>query len=108
MRRIPIRDKLIEQVHQVLETGLRPTHLDTHKHAHLLPPVLDAVARISEEFKIPWVRRPFDFPFTPEGVSAPKRAIAKAMTAMRGRSARVLARHGCRSTDHFAGFQVPG
>jgi predicted glycoside hydrolase/deacetylase ChbG (UPF0249 family) len=27
---------------------------------------------------------------------------------MRGRFHRVLARHGCRTTDHFAGFQITG
>ena len=41
-----------------------PTHLDTHKHTHLAPPVLDAVARLAEEFGIRWVRRPFDIPLT--------------------------------------------
>ena len=108
LRRIRIYDELAAQVRRIVDAGLRPTHLDTHKHTHLLPPVLDAVARISEEFEIPWVRRPFDFPYTPEGISLAKRAVAKSMTAMRARSARVLARHGCRSTDHFAGFQITG
>lgn len=107
-KRLRIYEELVSQVRRVLDAGLRPTHLDTHKHTHLLPPVLDAVARISEEFKIPWVRRPFDFPLTPEGISVAKRATSKAMSAMRGYSARVLARHGCRSTDHFAGFQITG
>jgi predicted glycoside hydrolase/deacetylase ChbG (UPF0249 family) len=108
LKRIRIYDELASQVRRICDAGLRPTHLDTHKHTHLLPQVLDAVARISEEFKIPWVRRPFDFPLTSEGVSAAKRATSKAMGAMRGHSARVLARHGCRSTDHFAGFQITG
>ncbi len=107
-KRLRIYEELAAQVRRILDAGLHPTHLDTHKHTHLLPPVLDAVARISEEFKIPWVRRPFDFPLTPEGVSTAKRATSKAMGAMRGHSARVLARHGCRSTDHFAGFQITG
>jgi predicted glycoside hydrolase/deacetylase ChbG (UPF0249 family) len=107
-KRLRIYDELASQVRRILDAGLHPTHLDTHKHTHLLPPVLDAVARISEDFKIPWVRRPFDLPLTPDGVSAVKRATSKAMGAMRGYSARVLARHGCRSTDYFAGFQITG
>lgn len=108
LKRLRIYDELASQVRRVIGAGLRPTHLDTHKHTHLLPPVLDAVARISEEYKIPWVRRPFDFPLTPEGVSVAQRATAAAMRVARGRFARVLARHGCRSTDHFAGFQITG
>jgi len=43
--RIRIYDELAAQVRRILDAGLRPTHLDTHKHTHLLPPVLDAVAR---------------------------------------------------------------
>src|SRR5262249_17099354 len=108
LKRIRIYDELAAQVRRVIDVGLRPTHLDTHKHTHLLPPVLDAVARIAAEFRIPWGRRPFDFPHTPEGISLGKRAVAKSMTAMRARSARVLAQHGCRATDHFAGFQITG
>jgi predicted glycoside hydrolase/deacetylase ChbG (UPF0249 family) len=106
--RIRIYDELSVQVRKVLDAGLKPSHLDTHKHTHLLPPVLDAVARISEEFKIPWVRRPFDFPLQPGGVSWKKRAVSGAFGVVRGRFERVLTRHGCRSTDHFAGFQITG
>ena len=109
--RIRIYDELRAQVRRILDAGLQPTHLDTHKHTHLLPPVLDAVARLSEEYKIPWVRRPFDFPLTPAGpavIGWAKRATSKALGVVRGRFARVLAGHGCRSTDHFAGFQITG
>lgn len=106
--RIRIYDELSAQVRRVLDAGLKPSHLDTHKHTHLLPPVLDAVARISEEFKIPWVRGPFDFPLQPGGVSWKKRAVSRAFGVVRGRFERVLTRHGCRSTDYFAGFQITG
>jgi chitin disaccharide deacetylase len=106
--RIRIYEELSAQVRRVLDAGLSPSHLDTHKHTHLLPPVLDAVARISEEFNIPWVRRPFDFPLTSRGVSWKKRVVSRAFGVVRGRFDRVLTRHGCRSTDHFAGFQITG
>src|SRR5580698_9409448 len=54
LKKIHVYEELSAQVRKILDAGLRPTHLDTHKHTHLLPPVLDAVARISEEFKIRW------------------------------------------------------
>jgi predicted glycoside hydrolase/deacetylase ChbG (UPF0249 family) len=107
--RIDIYTKLSEQVRRIVDAGLSPTHLDTHKHTHLLPPVLDAVARISEEFRIPWVRRPFDFPLQPGGVGGAKREWTnKLMRLMNGRFASALARHHCRSTDWFAGFKLTG
>ena len=68
---IRIYDELSAQVRKILAAGIAPTHLDTHKHTHLAPPVLDAVARISEEFGIVWVRRPFDLPITAARGGAP-------------------------------------
>jgi predicted glycoside hydrolase/deacetylase ChbG (UPF0249 family) len=106
--RIQVYEALSEQVRRIINAGLHPTHLDTHKHTHLLPPVLAAVARISEEFKIPWVRRPFDFPLQSGGIPWKKRAVSRAFGVVRSTFARVLERHGCRSTDHFAGFQITG
>ena len=60
-------DELQAQVEKILDAGITPFHLDTHKHTHLAFPVLSAVARLSEEFRIPWVRRPFDFPLSGTG-----------------------------------------
>jgi len=108
-RRIRAYDELAAQVRKILSAGLQPTHLDTHKHTHLAPPVLDAVARIAEEFGIRWVRRPFDLPLTAaRGGGVLMRATGGSLRALGGRFHRVLARHGCRTTDHFAGFQLTG
>jgi chitin disaccharide deacetylase len=102
--------ELKAQTHRILEAGVQPTHLDTHKHTHLAPPVLDAVARIGEEFGIRWVRRPFDFPMNSLRGAIPtmKQATSHALGLLRRRFHRVLARHACRTTDHFAGFQITG
>ncbi len=107
-RRIRVYDELVAQVRRILAAGIRPTHLDTHKHTHLLPPVLEAVTRIGQEFGIPWVRRPFDFPMTAAGIPWKQRAVSAAFNVVRHRFARSLAAHACRTTDHFAGFQITG
>src|SRR5207244_2914034 len=87
-----------------------PTHFDTHKHTHLAPPVLDAVAKLAREFDVRWVRRPFDFPLSSQrrGVPRLKRLTGDALGLLRGRFHRVLEAHGCRTTDHFAGFLITG
>jgi chitin disaccharide deacetylase len=110
MRRdLAVYDELEAQVRRILAAGLTPSHLDTHKHTHLAPPVLDAVARLGERFGIRWVRRPFDLPLTSRrGVPRSKRLTSDALGLLRRRFHRVLARHGCRTTDHFAGFQITG
>lgn len=108
LRRIRVYDELAGQVRRIIAAGIRPTHLDTHKHTHLLPPVLDAVARISREFGIPWVRRPFDLPMSANGVTWHKRWTNRGIGFFRPRFHRVLEAYGCRTTDHFAGFQITG
>ena len=106
-RSLDIYAELEAQVRRIKNAGLTPTHLDTHKHTHLLPPVLGAVARLSQEFGIPWVRRPFDIPL---GYGAPisVRLTSRLSGLASRRFGRVLTQHGCRSTDHFAGFQITG
>jgi len=109
-REIRAYDELAAQVRKILSAGIRPTHLDTHKHTHLAPPVLDTVARLGREFGIPWVRRPFDFPLNALRGTVPrlKRLTSDALGLMRRRFHRVLSAHDCRTTDHFAGFQITG
>jgi chitin disaccharide deacetylase len=106
-REIRLYEELAAQVRKILAAGISPTHLDTHKHTHLAPPVLEAVARIAEEFEIRWVRRPFDFPMT---TAAPflQRATSRALTLVRRRFHRTLERRHCRTTDTFAGFLLTG
>ena len=104
-------DELRAQLDRIANAGIRPTHLDTHKHTHLAPPVLEAVAQLGQEFGIAWVRRPFDFPLEADWdgtIPRAKRMTSRALGLLRRRFHRVLARHGCRTTDHFAGFQVTG
>ena len=106
--RISVAAELERQVRRILGAGIRPSHLDTHKHTHLLPPVLNAVASIAEKFAIPWVRRPFDFPLSAGGAALSKRAVSRSFGLVRRRFEGILAQHHCRMTDHFAGFQITG
>ena len=108
LRRLDLYAELSAQVRKILDAGLRPTHLDTHKHTHLAPPVLNAVARVSRDFAIPWVRRPFDFPFNSVPAPLKARTVSRALALLRGKFDRVLAAHGCRTTDQFAGFLATG
>jgi predicted glycoside hydrolase/deacetylase ChbG (UPF0249 family) len=81
-----IYDELDAQLRRIAAAGIRATHLDTHKHTHLLPPVLDAVARLAREHRITWVRRPLNLP------------------VLTGK----LRRSGCKVTDRFEGFSLTG
>jgi predicted glycoside hydrolase/deacetylase ChbG (UPF0249 family) len=71
------------QVRKIVRAGIQPTHLDTHKHAHLLPSALSAITRVAREFGIVWVRQPL--------VLAQRRKM-----------------RGLKTTDHFTGFRATG
>jgi predicted glycoside hydrolase/deacetylase ChbG (UPF0249 family) len=108
-RQIRPYEELAAQARRIAGAGIEASHLDTHKHTHLAPPVLEAVARIGQEFDIRWVRQPFDFPLRAHGAVPPlKRLASRALGLLRRRFHRVLESHGCRTTDHFAGFQITG
>jgi chitin disaccharide deacetylase len=86
-QKIDVYEELRAQIQKILAAGIRPTHLDSHKHTHLLPAVFRAVVRLAREFSIPYIRRPLpsiDF----------YRRVAQAS--------------GVRMTDHLLGFRLTG
>lgn len=106
----PTREDVIgefrAQVEKLLACGVRPDHLDTHKHLHIFPPVLEAVTEVAREFGIRWIRKPFDIPFG--SVRAKRRWVATVLEPLRIAFDERLARAGCRTTDYFAGFSATG
>ncbi len=107
-RQLDPLSELRPQIERILGAGVRITHLDTHKHTHLFSPVLKAIAHLSEEYGIPWVRRPFDFPSQGGKVPFSRRLVSRGLHLLRPNSTDVLRRYGCRFTDHFAGFELTG
>lgn len=107
-RAIDTYGELERQVRKIVAAGIAPTHLDTHKHTHLFPPVLDSVIRISRQFQIPWVRRPVDFTIRSTATPFVKRAVHSGVRMLGGPMESKLRRAGCRTTDYFTGFQVTG
>jgi len=98
-RQVDVYEELRAQVKKILAAGLRPTHLDSHKHTHALPSVFRVVVRIAHEFGIPYVRLPFDatLPF------------ARVPLEVARRRYRQWARgYNVCMTDHFVGFRLTG
>jgi predicted glycoside hydrolase/deacetylase ChbG (UPF0249 family) len=92
-RRINPYFELRRQVEKLLASGIHPTHFDTHKHTHVLPPVFSAVVRLAREFEVPFIRLPFDAGWLP---------VRGMDRWYRGR----LRRTRIRATDHFEGFRL--
>jgi predicted glycoside hydrolase/deacetylase ChbG (UPF0249 family) len=92
-RRLDPYRELRAQMEKIVSAGLRPSHLDTHKHTHVVPVVLSAVIRLAHEFSVPFVRLPFD-------------AGWSAVRLLDRHSRRKLTRAQIRATDHFLGFRL--
>jgi len=45
------------QIRWVLDRGIRPTHLDSHRHCHAWPPIFRRVIGLARRYDIPFVRR---------------------------------------------------
>jgi hopanoid biosynthesis associated protein HpnK len=55
-----IETELTAQIRWVIDRGLMPTHLDSHKHIHSFPVIFPIVCRLASRFKIPAIRWPFE------------------------------------------------
>jgi predicted glycoside hydrolase/deacetylase ChbG (UPF0249 family) len=57
------RDQLVAeitaQIRKIQSAGLRVTHLDSHKHAHVFPEILAALLRAARICGVPAIRNPF-------------------------------------------------
>jgi predicted glycoside hydrolase/deacetylase ChbG (UPF0249 family) len=62
IRMTDIQAELSAQIERVLDHGLRPTHLDSHQHVHALPGIAQLVLRLSDRYRIPFVRVPVEEP----------------------------------------------
>jgi hopanoid biosynthesis associated protein HpnK len=100
------------QVERLLAAGVRPSHLDTHKHTHLFPPVLDVVVRTAVEFGIGWIRCPYE-PLGEllgrEAGPQNRRSITAALAGLgRSQFERKLRQHGLHAPHRLSGFRLTG
>jgi len=103
------------QIEKILAAGVAISHLDTHKHTHTHPSVMDAVFRVARRFRISRVRKPFEdmriaSTAAKNGASYPLAqrvlAIAAGLTASTFR--RGLRSYNLRSPDRFVGVLMTG
>jgi chitin disaccharide deacetylase len=52
-------EEVVAQIRIIQSAGLRLTHLDTHKHTHVFPEILNALMRAARICGVPAIRNPF-------------------------------------------------
>ena len=93
------------QIDRALSLGFSLTHIDGHKHVHVLPPLIEIACRLAQRYRIPFVRSPYESPSSRIIRRLPGWLVLSSL-ALSARQ--VILRHGLRTADHFVGFSVSG
>lgn len=105
------------QVERIIASGIKPTHLDTHKHTAIHPAVTKAMARVAYEFGIQAVRFPFErFANRPAGLQVranrnryfKQRALSLATLPGAIYFQGVMQKYHLRTPDFFCGVALTG
>ena len=100
-----VRREWAEQIETALKRGLKPTHLDSHKHIHHWPPLADIAIDLARRYGIAALRCAHEV--TPAGMPAPGLRY-RGLVALAGRMRRKISRVDLRTTDWFFGLAATG
>jgi predicted glycoside hydrolase/deacetylase ChbG (UPF0249 family) len=96
------------QIRKLQAAGLCVTHVDTHKHTHMLPAVARALLLAAERTGVQAVRNPFE-PAWSAGGGLARRALVAATNLLRPRFESLLAEHpAIKTTGGTLGIAATG
>lgn len=94
-----------QQIERALAAGLTLSHLDGHKHVHVLPPLCELAVALAKEYRVPYLRAP---------AAAVSRAVLRrgpawlVLSTLGRRARRIMRAAGLLTCDHFVGFSESG
>jgi hopanoid biosynthesis associated protein HpnK len=110
-----IETELRAQIEKIRRAGIEPSHLDTHKHTHAHPTIMNALGRVAQESGIKRVRNPVEDlrdswrSNRSDGTNAVRNlATAATVSAVASRFKAISGKYGLRFPDHFLGLAVTG
>ena len=110
-----VEAELRAQIQKIRRAGIEPTHLDTHKHSHAHPRVMNALGRVAREFGIRRVRKPVENlrdswrASRSEGAGMFKNLlVAATVQVVATRFSAISRGYGLRSPEHFLGLAATG
>ncbi len=99
------------QIARLQNLGVNLTHIDTHKHTHMFPGVLQPLLVAAKRLNIPAIRNPFEpgwsLAATP-GAPALRRAQVRVLNRYRPRFLRQVAQSGLATTEGAIGVLATG
>jgi predicted glycoside hydrolase/deacetylase ChbG (UPF0249 family) len=105
-----IERELRAQIEKIRRAGIDPSHVDTHKHTHVHPVVMEVIGRIVRDYGIKRVRNPIEhLRDSWKGVGLSMRLASAGVVRVIGRQFKMISeRHGLLSPDHFLGLAMTG
>ncbi len=112
IHREELKREAVAQIRTLQSAGLHVTHLDTHKHTHILPQIAGPLLEAAVETGVPAIRNPFEAPWSLRlGHTRLLRLLSVAGSRLLRRSflAQPALRSGAvRSTDGTLGISATG
>jgi predicted glycoside hydrolase/deacetylase ChbG (UPF0249 family) len=100
------------QIRQIQSRGLRLTHIDTHKHAHMFPAVLRPILRAARACGITRIRNPFEPSWgvnaTPDAPLLRRAQVSLLRSFLEPAFHRIVAEEGFITTDGSIGILATG
>jgi chitin disaccharide deacetylase len=115
VRQEHIETELRAQIGKVRAAGIEPTHVDSHKHTHAHPRVMESVARVASDCGIKSIRKPFEAMRDSwslsriDGVGSVTQLMAALAAQISvSRFEAISRKYGLRSPDRFLGLALTG
>ena len=106
-----IETEALAQISQLQSSGLKLTHIDTHKHTHMFPAVLRPVLRAARAAGIRTIRNPYEPAWSIRATpGAPwlRRAQVQLLRTLQSSFRRIVAEEGFVTTDGAIGVLATG
>ncbi|OGF64966.1 MAG: hypothetical protein A2Y62_00635 [Candidatus Fischerbacteria bacterium RBG_13_37_8] len=105
-----VKAELYNQCMLLINSGIKPSHLDSHKHFHLYMPLFKIIIQLALEFNIKAIRVPYDsfkIDFAPEKKTL-THIIIKTLTVVQKRMRKLLNKYSIKYPDNFFGIEFTG
>lgn len=110
IRGADIATEVTAQIEKIRAAGIEPSHIDTHKHTHAHPTVMDVIGKVARDCGIMRIRRPIErLGKSWDGGGLSKQfAAAAAVRVVAGQFESLAQKYGLRTPDHFLGLAMTG
>ncbi|OGM99338.1 MAG: hypothetical protein A2817_02750 [Candidatus Yanofskybacteria bacterium RIFCSPHIGHO2_01_FULL_39_8b] len=115
-----IEKELRAQLDKCIQSGIKPTFINSHQHLHLLPGIMNIVISVAQEYRIPYIRIVNEIVFIPRSYYKYNSSLIKfilkflrigqllVLKLLSGLAKKKIKNSGLKCNDFFIGFVNAG